>query len=156
MQRLSDFALRLPFLGQSKTARQLVKFLMVGVTNTFWDYALYIIFTRGLLGFSLHFLAAQFLAFVGSVLNSYFLNKRWTFRNTDPRHRVQLGKFFLVNIVTLGLYELLLFLLVDRLEMYDLFAKALVIIPVTLWNFFANKYWTFRIIPQEAENLQKT
>lgn len=154
MQRLSDYALRLPVLGQSATARQLVKFLLVGVTNTFWDYALYIVLTRGLFGFTLYYLAAQLIAFIGSVLNSYFFNKRWTFRNKDPRHHIQISKFFLVNIITLGIYEMLLFFLVEKLEMFDLLAKALVIIPVTLWNFFANKYWTFKKGP-ERENLQK-
>lgn len=144
MERLTGFARKLPLLDRSATARQFVKFVVVGFTNTFWDYALYVVLTRGWLGFELHFLYAQFLAFVGSVINSYVLNRRWTFRNTDRRYRIQLGKFFLVNCVTVALYEILLYIFIDRLGVYDLLAKAIVIVPVTLWNFSANKLWTFR------------
>ncbi|MFH1171027.1 MAG: GtrA family protein [bacterium] len=146
---------RLPFIGTSVGAQQLAKFLLVGVTNTAWDYALYVIFTRGWLGFHMHFLAAQLLAFTGSVLNSYIFNKRWTFRDLDPRHHVKLTKFFVVNVIALIFYESLLYVLVGKLRIYDLLAKALVIVPVILWNFFANKYWTFRN-PHNPQILQKT
>lgn len=151
MQALTQFILRLPILDRSVTARQLVKFVLVGVTNTFWDYALYILLTRGWVGFRLHFLAAQLIAFLGAVLNSYTLNKKWTFRDDDPRHHIQLSKFFVVNLVTLASYELLLYALVDRLMMFDLMAKAIALVPVTFWNFVANKYWTFRKQAEPAD-----
>ncbi|MFH1171819.1 MAG: GtrA family protein [bacterium] len=146
---------RLPIIGESVAAQQLAKFLLVGMTNTAWDYGLYVLFTRGWFGFQMHFLAAQLLAFIGSVLNSYILNKRWTFRDQDPRHHIKLTKFFVVNIFALFFYEFLLFVLVEKSGVYDLFAKALVILPVILWNFFANKYWTFRN-PHKPQFLQKT
>jgi putative flippase GtrA len=154
MERLAQIARRFPLLNESHVARQFTKFVIVGVTNTLWDYALYILLTRGWVGFSLHYVPAQLCAFVGSVLNSYILNKRWTFRHDDPRHHVLLGKFFLVNIVTLVVYEILLVLLIDHLGVYDLLAKAIAIAPVTIWNFCANKFWTFRR-RESSDDLQK-
>ncbi len=142
----------LPLLNRSATARQFVKFSVVGVSNTAWDFALYLILTRGWLGFELHFLVANVVAFLGSVLNSYLLNKRWTFRNRDARHHVQFTKFFLVNCVSLALYEVLLYVFHQRVGLFDLVAKLLSVAVVMVWNFAANKYWTFR---EPSENLQK-
>lgn len=124
--------------------RQMIKFGVVGVTNTAWDFGVYYILTRGALGFSLHFLTANIIAFTISVINSYVLNRAWTFRSTDRRHHVLFTKFLIVNLVTLGLYELLLYALIDRARLFDLIAKLISIGIVMLWNFAANKFWTFR------------
>lgn len=125
--------------------RQFVTFALIGVTNTFWDFFIYILFTRGWLGFHLHFLLANVFAFLLSVVNSYLLNKRFTFRDTAQEHYRLFSKFLFVNLVSLGMYEGMLFLGVHRLRLFDLTAKLFAIIIVMLWNFFANKYWTFRI-----------
>lgn len=134
---------RLPF-AQRPLARQFVKFSLVGVTNTIWDFATYTALTRGWFGFSLHYLQANFFAFFLSVLNSYYWNKRWTFRHEGTRHHVLFTKFFLVNLVTLGFYELLLYLLVDRAQLYDLAGKGVALLVMLVWNFGANRLWTFR------------
>lgn len=134
---------RLPF-AQRPLAQQFVKFALVGVTNTAWDFLTYTALTRGWLGFSLHYLQANFFAFFISVINSYYWNKRWTFRHEGTRHHVLFMKFILVNLVTLGFYELFLFLLVDRARLYDLLGKCIVLVVVLAWNFGANRLWTFR------------
>lgn len=126
------------------TIRQFVVFGLVGVTNTAWDFGTYYVLTRGTFGLTLHFLAANIISFTVSVINSYILNRKWTFRSNDPRHHIVFVKFIVVNLITLGLYEVLLYLLIDRAHIYDLFAKLLSIGIVMVWNFSANKYWTFR------------
>ncbi len=138
-----DFLRRLPIFRHA-AAREFAKFGTVGVMNTAVDFLVYVALTRGWLGFRTHFLIGNFLAFFASVVNSYLFNKYWTFRNRDQRHRVQFAKFFLVNLVTLALYELILYLLVDQFHVFDLWAKAAAIVLVMVWNFSANKYWTFR------------
>lgn len=126
------------------TVRQFVKFGIVGATNTAWDFGVYYILTRGMFGFSLHFLTANIIAFTVSVINSYLLNRAWTFRSTDTRHHVLFTKFLIVNLITLGLYELLLYALIDRARLFDLIAKLISVGVVMVWNFAANKFWTFR------------
>lgn len=133
----------MPFAGTA-LAQQFVKFSLVGVTNTALDFATYTALTRGWFGFSLHYLQANFFAFFLSVVNSYYWNKRWTFRHEGTRHRVLFAKFFLVNLVTLGFYELFLYLLVGRAHVYDLYGKLIALIVVLVWNFGANRHWTFR------------
>lgn len=144
---LHTWAQRVPILRRSAGARQFVKFTLVGVTNTAWDFLIYVLLTRGWLGFSLHFLVANFLAFLVAVINSYCLNKRWTFRDTDRHYHIQFTKFFMVNLVTIVLYEFLLYVFVDHFGWYDLLAKLPAVVIITAWNFSANKFWTFRLRP---------
>lgn len=136
--------MRVPLLHTSRSARQFVKFILVGFTNTAWDFGVYITLTRGPQPLRLDPLLANGVAFLISVTNSYLLNKRWTFRDPDPRHHVQATKFLLVNAVSLAMYELLLYLLHRMLGVQDLLAKACAVIVITGWNFTANKFWTFR------------
>ena len=146
---------RLPFVNRSVFLRQFVKFSLVGVTNTAWDFFLFFGLKNGWFGFRLHYLLANSIAFLVSVTNSYILNKRWTFRHTDPRHALLFSRFLTVNLVTLALYEGLLYVLVDHLHLAMLGAKILAVVVVTLWNFFMNKYWTFRKNPTETPFVQK-
>lgn len=141
---LHEHARALPVLRHSATARQFVRFALVGATNSAWDFLVYLVLTRGWLGFSFHYLWANSVAFFVSVTNSYILNKRWTFRHSDRRHHIHFSKFLMVNLVTLALYEVILFATIDRLRIPDIIAKLVAIALVTVWNFGANKYWTFR------------
>lgn len=143
METLRLKVLQFPFFRHA-TTRQLAKFAIVGCANTAVDFFFYILLTRGWLGFQLHFLVGNFIAFFIAVVNSYLLNKRWTFKNLDTRHHVQFTKFLLVNAITLGFYEVILFFLIDRFQLFDLVAKLIAVMMVTIWNFSANKYWTFR------------
>lgn len=146
-ETLRNHAMRVPVIQRSLTARQLVKFGVVGATNTFWDYLTYIALTRGWFGHEFHFLTANLAAFFVSVVNSYILNKRWTFRFEDARHHVFFTKFFAVNLVTLTFYELLMYIFVHHYGLFDLYGKTISIVIVIVWNFLANKYWTFRKPP---------
>lgn len=143
--------LRKQSVAYTATVRQFVKFGIVGATNTAWDFGVYYLLTRGVFGFTLHFLTANIIAFSISVVNSYILNRAWTFRSTDGRHHVLFVKFLTVNLVTLGLYEVLLYLLINRAHLFDLLAKLISIGVVMVWNFAANKMWTFRAnLPKDA------
>lgn len=134
-------------LDSSLVAKQFVKFCIVGVLNTAVDFAVYIILARGLLGFRLHYLLANIIAFSLAVMNSYTLNRRWTFRNQDTKRTIQFTKFLSVNMVSLLLYEGLLALFVEAVGIDDIVAKALSYGLVLAWNFTAYKYWTFRERP---------
>lgn len=96
---------------------QFVKFLLVGVLNTLVD----LLVTRVLqLGFG-HLTNAQVLTYyipkvIGyacGVLNSYLLNSAWTFRAERKRDAREIGLFLVVNLITLGLSLLLMYLLRD-------------------------------------------
>ena len=121
------------------------KFAVVGVVNTGIDFGLYFVLTRCTdLGDGNWILLANFIAFSAAATNSYFLNKFWTFKVKGGKMPVQFSKFFLVSLVGLLLNEIILYSLVNGIDLHDLFAKAAAIVVVLFWNYLANKYWTFK------------
>ncbi len=102
---------------EKKSFGQLLRFLLVGVSNTLVD----LIVTRLLQGgfgllttaVVLTYYIPKVVGYACGVLNSYLLNSAWTFRAERRRDAREIGSFLLVNLMTLGLSLLLMFLLRD-------------------------------------------
>ena len=123
--------------------KQFVKFCLVGVTNVIVDFSIYIALTRLIPFFHAHYLVASLISFSLAVSWSFTLNRIWTFENKEKQITFQYFKFFLVSIIGLVLHTLILYILVDYFQFYDILAKAIAVVLVTFWNFSANKFWTF-------------
>lgn len=121
---------------------QFSKFVFVGLINTGLDFLVYAGLTRVFLFWDSHKILAASLAFFIANLNSYFCNKYWTFQNKEKKHHLQYLKFLIISLIGLGLTDLIFYLAL-HLGLYDLLAKLVPIPLVLLWNFSANKYWTF-------------
>ncbi len=130
----------LRLIPRRRVARQFIKFAMVGVVNTTVDFSVY---AAGIFWLDLHYLVANVFAFLAAASNSYFLNRRWTFRSQDPRWRRQATKYFMVLAIGFGLNELLLYLFVEHGQLGKFMGKAIAVVVVLFWNFGANKLWTF-------------
>jgi len=122
---------------------QFIRFSVVGLINTLIDFLVYFGLTRAISWFGEYYLAANALSFVAASTNSFFLNKNWTFGN-QKKDRGQYFKFIAVVAFTLLLSEVVLFFLVNRLGIYDLFAKILVLIVSVVSNFFLSKFMVFK------------
>jgi len=121
--------------------KQFVKFCLVGFTNVFIDFSVYIVLTRF---FDVQYLLANIFSFIVAVSWSFILNRTWTFRNTENKVRQQYFKFFAVSLAGLLLNTLILYTLVDFYNFYDLLAKGMAVVLVTFWNFSVNRFWTFK------------
>jgi putative flippase GtrA len=108
-------------------SRQILTFAVVGVVNTAVYYCLYLLFlTR------LPYLAAHILAFVISMVGSFFLNARFTYR-TRPTWRKFL-LFPLTNVTNFLVTTAGVYVIVDVLHAGSRFAPLLAsaaAIPVT-------------------------
>jgi len=135
--------------GTRKAANwvQLVKFGLVGVSNTVLALAVYALLVKGL---GLWYVAASAIAFALGAVNGYVLNRSWTFSGhasdagTALRWAVVQGSGLLLN---LGL----VYLLVDGAGLDKLVGQALAIVIVVVLAFFANRAWTFRGRPHLHE-----
>jgi len=136
--------------------RQLVKFCVVGASSTVID--------KGTLWLLLYRLAPRTpwwisatLSFSLAVTNGFVWNRRWTFRAQDHGTvRAQYSMFLSTNLVGLALNlvftKLFLILFTGQLrhiggnpKAVKVLIASLAAVPfVTLWNFAASKYWTFR------------
>lgn len=121
--------------------RQLVKFSIVGTINFILDWTIYLTLTRFL---GVYYVLAKALSFVAGATSSFIFNRRWTFRSTNPRRFRQLVKFLFVAVVGLGLNTMILYIAVEYFKLHDIIGLLFATAMVTFWNFFVNKYWTFK------------
>lgn len=120
--------------------REFIKFSLVGASGFIVDFGLLVFFVETL-GYSVFM--ANALSFSLAVINNFLWNKLWTFRQRSSRSSFQLGKFFSVSLVGLALNLFLMKVLVG-MGIFYLGAKVIITFIVVAWNFFANRYWTFR------------
>jgi len=156
-------------------ARQLIKFAIVGCLNvlvTFiffflcyrqWPLASLILDTMGskgelikqvLLKFNIYSIDAAFantIGYMAGMVNSFILNKLWTFEAKGRTAR-QLHRFLILNIFGLALSTLIIFVFVDLLNVSYLIVWPITIGLVMIFNFIGNKYWTFSAasIPEDT------
>jgi len=120
---------------------QPLRFGIVGITNTGLDLAVFWLLA-GMLGMPI--LIANTISYSAGVLNSFVLNRLWTFRGVAFRNsaEVQLPLFMVVSLIGLSVANVILWLCAQVLPVG---VAKLVSVAVTLvWNFFASKRIVFR------------
>lgn len=133
--------------AQPRFLKQFIKFSLVGASGSVVDFGT-LVTLKEFLGFNLY--VANTISFTAAVCNNFLWNSLWTFRGAyTGRKRRRFLPFVLVSVIGLGLNQSILFVFHEYtgLEAYQygyLVAKAIATIAVMLWNFLANKYWTFR------------
>jgi putative flippase GtrA len=123
---------------------QFVKFGIVGVSNTLVAYVTYLVCL--LLG--AHYLVGSIVGFVVSVLNSFYWNNKYVFKDEEIVQRSiwkTLAKTFMAYGFTgLILANALLFLWVDVLHVSEIVAPLINLIITIPLNFVINKLWAFK------------
>ena len=128
-------------------ARRFARFLVVGLGGTAIDFVLLVL----LQGIGVPLLVANSVSFSAGACSNFVWNRRWTF--ADARARpwgVQLAQFFSVSLVGLAINDAIVVALqtplgslLGRPGQGYLAAKVAATGVAVLWNFFANRYWTF-------------
>ncbi len=129
--------------------RQIIKFSIIGLLNTIIDFSILNLLVKVA---SFAVLPANTISFSLAVINSYFLNKYWTFKDKRPVHIKQFSLFLIISLVGLGLSNLLIYLGLEVFKAnsfglsfvwhYNI-AKAISAVIVLVWNFLASKFWVF-------------
>ncbi len=104
---------------------------------------------------------AASIGFTLAVISNFILNRYWTYPDSRSRPLLQqIGQFFLVNLVGLGiryivlgaftpLFGSIIIRIAPTLSegvLVKVAANAAIILAlviVMLWNFFVNRYWTY-------------
>jgi putative flippase GtrA len=138
-----------------------LKFVFVGITGAVVDFGI-LNLLRLVLGVPL--IWAQGISFTAAVLNNFLWNRYWTYpdsRSKKTSH--QLFQFFIINLIgiiirtpLISWLDRLVFNILEHLawdlpiENYILsynLALTISIGIVMLWNYFANRYWTYNDVP---------
>lgn len=126
------------------TIIQFIKFGIVGFSNTAIAYVIYAL----LVYLKLHYILANIIAFFISVLNSFFWNNKYVFKNETTSKRnifyslVKTYISYAFSGIIIG--NALLFLLVDVLHISEYLAPFFGLVITVPLNFIMNKKWAFK------------
>jgi len=117
-----------------------IKFNVVGIMNTAVDFGVFMILNRYL---GLIYAVSQVISYSCGMVNSYFLNKFWTFQKREGFTAIEVTKFILVNLCSLGVSLLVLYILQSKWSWEVLPSKVLATGFSVGVNFLGNKFWVF-------------
>jgi putative flippase GtrA len=126
-------------------AAQWSRFAAVGVSNTALSTLVFGLLTRA----GLHYLPASAVAFSLGALNSYALNRRFTFRSRAAR-APELGRFVFVQLIGLAIDLVLLSVAIDGIGLPRLAAQVAVFPAASAVTFVLCRQWAFRT-PQRVQ-----
>jgi len=120
---------------------KMCKFGAVGVLNTTIDMGLFWLLHVNV---GIPFIIANLMSYSVGMLNSFILNKTWTFVDTRDQGSIgrQLPTFLAINAISLGLSSLILWVCIE--PMGAMMAKLLATLVSFLVNFWATRTFVFR------------
>jgi putative flippase GtrA len=132
-----------------KETQRFLRFLLVGLSGTILDFAILTILKTF---FGVPTIIANTISYSVGVINNFILNRAWTFSEARDKHwLMQFGQFLVINIIGIGINNLIVVGLEHPLGQLlhipsagFLPAKLVATGVVVIWNFIANRLWTFR------------
>jgi len=118
-----------------------MKYSSVGISAAIIDFSVLYILTEY---FKLYYLLSATISFILAAFFNYNLNRRWTFRSSGNQNK-QLPVFFIIAILGILLNNHIMYIGVEKFGLWYIYAKIISTTIVTFWNFFGNKYLTFKI-----------
>jgi putative flippase GtrA len=120
---------------------KLLRYLISGGTAAAVNFATLFVLVQFL---HVHYLSASILAFVVSIAVSFAMQKFWTFRDklTHDIH-MQFSRYVVVISSSLLINTVLVYLMVEKLYIWYMFAQVTATIVVAVINFFAYRHFVF-------------
>ena len=134
---------------------QFIKFAVVGVSNTAVDWIVYYLLINFVFLEISQKPIAKLISFLVAVINSYIWNTIWTFReeyqktvsgkgNIIKKRGIIFMRFVVVSLFGWGINYLAFKLTISRIPTPDIIALIVASGAAIIWNFFANKFWTYK------------
>lgn len=123
---------------------QSFRFAVVGLTSNALLYLFYLYLTWN----GLTPMVAMTLAFFTGILQTFFLNKSWTF--SQKRSGLHyFAKYLAVYVAAYFLNILILHIMVDKLLFPHQLVQGVAIVTIGALLFIAQRYWVFCSTPRE-------
>ncbi|GBU21586.1 hypothetical protein R80B4_01482 [Fibrobacteres bacterium R8-0-B4] len=125
--------------------KQFIKFGIVGLSNTAVSYIIYAV----LVYLGVYYIIASVIAFILSVLNSFYWNKKYVFKRGDDQQKLGFWGALLKTYISyaftgLVLSNILLYIFVDILHISEYIAPFFGLVITIPLNFILNKKWAFK------------
>lgn len=118
--------------------REIILYGIIGGSCAALDFTLYTV-----LGLWIPYLWANIISVHAGIVCSFLLNRQYNFKVKD-RPAKRFSFFYLIGLSGLGLSELLIYTLSERMGWDYIVSKFLTIVVVALYQFALNKSITFR------------
>lgn len=120
---------------------KLVKFCVVGFSGMFVDFG-----TTWLLKEKarINKYLANSIGFILAASSNYVINRVWTFHSHNQQIATEYFSFISISIIGLGINNLIIFILTEKLKLNFYLSKLFAIGVVTIWNFVMNYLVTFK------------
>jgi Predicted membrane protein len=126
---------------------KLIKFCIVGAANTLITLFFFYLFNKVLL---INYMISTIVSYLIGMLNSYILNKQWTFYDKDKRILIQLIKFIAVNGISLVVNLIIMHFLVSKLYIDAFLSQIFATGFSTISNYLGSKLIVFRSINEDS------
>jgi len=123
--------------------KQFIKFGIVGVANTVIDWTVYFILSRFVPFFASNLVYAKAISFLFGVTNSYYWNRKWTFRSLNNSLSIFIP-FFMLNVVSIIINTGVMFVALTYLSLPEIIALGSATAVTLLWNFVGSKLFVFK------------
>jgi putative flippase GtrA len=115
------------------------RFGIVGVVSNLILYLIYIILCSLGLGYK----SAMTIIFILGVIQTFLINKTWTFNNSDY-HKIIFFKYIGVYITGYFINLFVLIVAVDMLYFQHELVQGVMIITLGIYFFILQKFWVFK------------
>jgi putative flippase GtrA len=116
-----------------------LRFCTVGMGNTLVDCSLFFLLTLG----QAPYLLAQVLAYSTGMVNSFVLNRQWTFKVEGSSNIGEIIRFIIINVISLAFTSIILFALYDVSHTTLWLAKLIATSAGIIVNFTGTSIWVF-------------
>ncbi|MBS3027307.1 MAG: GtrA family protein [Dolichospermum sp. DET50] len=121
--------------------KKFVRYGIVGAIGTITHLLILLLLVEIL---SFNPIISSSLAFIVVVFISYYLNYNWTFKSTT-KHFTVLIRYIIVCLSGFTLNIIIMFIVVDVLNLYYMLGQIISIIVIPISNFILNNRWAFKV-----------
>ena len=117
--------------------KQIMRFGVVGVISFLIDYGILYVLTEKA---NIYYLLSAGISFTVSVVINYLLSMSWVFKSNKKRGKKE--EFIIFIVLSLGgllLNQVMMYVLVDYMNVYYLLAKIVSTANVMIYNFISRK-----------------
>ena len=123
------------------TIIKFITFLAVGLSGMIIDFSITFICKEKL---KLNKYIANSLGFSIAAISNFLLNRHYTFNSNNPDVSTEFYWFMGISIISLFIYNGIVWIGVNRMNVNFYFSKVMGIFVITFWNFFAHLLITFQ------------
>jgi putative flippase GtrA len=120
---------------------KVLRYGIVGVIGTVTHFSVLVILVEL---FNQSALLSSSIGFIVTVLISFVLNSKYTFKQGKDHNHIKFMKYAIVSCTGFLLNYVMMYTFVEILSFHYSIAQGFVVIVLPISNFLLNNYWTFK------------